>query len=334
MLHSYLEPEVKEQAMRIWTMMFVLLGWTLAVAAAPVEKPTTAPAGAKAVVVQLEGEINDYSYSDLVRRLDQAKAMGATAVILEIDSWGGAVTAGLETSRHLKQRGDMYIVAFVKQKAISAGAMIALACNSIWMAPFSSLGDAAPIIPSPTGGLENVDPTNRAKMESPVVEDFRDSAQRNGYNTLLVESMVVVGREVYFVKNKAGEKRFVDGDEYKKLKDQGWEPVIPDRNPVDSKESLLTVNATVAEQVGLAKGLVYSAEEVAGKFGWQVIGRLDRSGGDQLIAFLSSMSVRSMLITILVIAIYMSFNAPGHGLAEVAVVACLALLLGVPLMTG
>ena len=275
MLHSYLEPEVKEQAMRIWTMMFVLLGWTLAVAAAPVEKPTTAPAGAKAVVVQLEGEINDYSYSDLVRRLDQAKAMGATAVILEIDSWGGAVTAGLETSRHLKQRGDMYIVAFVKQKAISAGAMIALACNSIWMAPFSSLGDAAPIIPSPTGGLENVDPTNRAKMESPVVEDFRDSAQRNGYNTLLVESMVVVGREVYFVKNKAGEKRFVDGDEYKKLKDQGWEPVIPDRNPVDSKESLLTVNATVAEQVGLAKGLVISEEVVEGKFGWKLKGRLD-----------------------------------------------------------
>ena len=124
--------------MRFWTLIVVLLGWSLAGAATPQERPTTTPAGTKAVVVQLQGEINDYSYSDLVRRLDEAKRMGATAVILEIDSWGGLVTSGLETSRHIKQRTDMYIVAFVKQKAISAGAMIALACNSIWMAPYSS----------------------------------------------------------------------------------------------------------------------------------------------------------------------------------------------------
>ena len=324
--------------MQFWTLKFVLAGMLICSAiaqAARADRPTTAPAGSVAVVVQLEGEINDYSYRDLVRRLDEAKRMGASVVILEIDSYGGAVTAGLDTSRHLKQRQDLRVVAFVKEKAISAGAMIALACDEIWMRPHSALGDAAPIVISPGGGLENVDPTNRAKMESPVVEDFRDSARRNGYDPLLAESMVVMGREVYYVKNRSGEKRFVDGEQYKKLQAQGgWEPVIADRNPVDATGSLLTAHAELAVQLGLAKGLASSAEEVAEKYGWRVIGRLDRTGGDRLIAFLASMSVRSFLMTILIIAVYMAFHAPGHGMPEAVVAICLALLLGIPLMTG
>src|SRR5690606_14144999 len=131
----------------------------------------------------------------------------------------------------------------------SAGAMIAVACDGIWMSPHSFIGDAGVIAMAPGGGMHELGELERAKVESPIVEDFRDSAARNGYSTLLLESMVVVGREVYYIEDEQGNRRFVDGDTYKELSEKGWKPVIPDRNPIDSKQSLLTLNATVAEKV-------------------------------------------------------------------------------------
>jgi membrane-bound serine protease (ClpP class) len=285
------------------------------VPAAPPSTRSPETAHVPAVIVQLEDEINDYTRDDLIRRFKEARDLGAKAIVLEINSYGGSALAGLETSRFIKQQKDIKVMAFVKEKAISAGALIAVACDGIWMAQHSFIGDSG-VIAMSSQGLQELGATERAKAESPVVEDFRDSAARNGYNSLLLESMVVVGREVYFIQDKDGHKQFVDGEKYQQLSKEGWTPVIPDRNPIDSKESLLTLNATVAEQVGLAKGIANSPEDTAEKLGWTVIGRLDRTFGDRLIALLSSSGVRGLLITILIICIYLAVQSPGLGLPE------------------
>ena len=298
-------------------------------------RPAVPPRGTRVAVIYVEGEINSYTQRDLQRRFARAKAAGVQAVVLDIDSYGGLVTAGLDMSRFLKQQKDFHVTAFVSRKAISAGAMIAVACDEIVMTPSSTLGDCAPIVMGPEGGLQSVDATNRAKMESPVIEDFRDSAQRNGYDTLLMESMVTVGREVYWVKNGEGQRRFVDGETYAQLSKEGWTAVLPDRNPIDSKKSLLTVNATLAQQIGIAKAAVVpDIDTFLADRGWQAVLRLERGPGDALIAFLSSGTVTFFLITIFSISIYVAMHAPGHGMAEVAMVSCLAVLLGVPLLTG
>ena len=227
------------------------------------------------------------------------------------------------------------MIAFVKGAAYSAAALISVACDRIYMSPHSFIGDAAPIMMAPGGGLVELDEVHRAKAQSPVVEDFRDSAVRNGYNPVLVEAMVIMAREVYYVKNEKGEKRIVSGEAWKELKEQGgWTPVIPDRNPIDSSTELLTLNAKLAEELGMAHGLANSAEDVAAGLGWTVVGRLDRTAGDRLIALLSGMQVRGLLLTALLIAGYLAFQTPGTGLPEAAVVLCLGILLGVPMMTG
>ncbi len=306
------------------------------VASGQTTAPMTAvpPRGTRVAVIYVEGEINSYTLRDMQRRFARAKAAGVKAVVLDIDSYGGLVTAGLDMSRFLKQQKDFHVTALVSRKAISAGAMIAVACDEIVMTPSSTLGDCAPIVMGPEGGLQSVDATNRAKIESPVIEDFRDSAQRNGYDTLLMESMVSVGREVYWVQNSDGQRRFVDGETYQQLSNDGWKAVLPERNPVDSKESLLTVNATLAQQLGIARAVVPDIETFLADRGWQAVLRLQRGPGDALIAFLSSGTVTFFLITILSISIYIAMHAPGHGMAEVVMVSCLAVLLGVPLLTG
>src|SRR5206468_2317545 len=98
-------------------------------------------------------------------------------------------------------------------KAISAGAMIALAFNEIVMGSDAVLGDSAPISIGPSG-MEAMGAAERAKMESPILADFRDSALRNGYDPLLAEAMVSVSKAVHWIEAPDGKRKFVDNDEF------------------------------------------------------------------------------------------------------------------------
>ena len=157
--------------------------------------------GDRAVVIVLDGDVDDFMHRALVRQMQQARDLGVDTVILEIRTYGGLVQTALEISRFIKQQDDLYIIVYVKDRAISAGAMIAMACDAIAMEPASQIGDSG-VISVGAGGAEQVDPTNRAKIESPVVADFLDSAERNGYSPLLAESFVRVGAEVFYDRNQ------------------------------------------------------------------------------------------------------------------------------------
>ncbi len=130
----------------------------------------------RAVVIVMQGEVNDYNRDTLFLRFREARAMGADTVVLEVNTYGGLVTAGLDISRFIKQQNDLHVIAFVREKAISAGVMIALACDEIVMAPHALMGDSAPIAVSPgQQGMQTLGETERAKAESPILEDFRDT---------------------------------------------------------------------------------------------------------------------------------------------------------------
>src|SRR6185312_7815098 len=144
----------------------------------------------------------------------KAKTLGAKVIIVSIDSPGGMVTSSMEISRYLKRQTDVHTIAFVKEKAYSGAAMVAVACDEIWMAPDSPLGDCAPIVFSNTGGLEALPETERAKQESPVVDEFLDSARRNGYSAPLLTAMVSLKDPVDVVQNDKGELRVVREAEF------------------------------------------------------------------------------------------------------------------------
>lgn len=298
-------------------------------------EPTTAPAVSPAVaastaVIVLEGEVNDFTQTMLERRLQSARQAGARTVILSINTWGGSALSALEISQLIKRQDDLHVIAFVDRKAISAGAMIALACDEIVMQPGSMLGDCAPIVPG-----QQLEKTERAKSEGPILAEFADSAQRNGYDPLLVQAMVSVGRVVHFIQDPDGNRKFVDADGYEQLVKNGdWKPVEGLNNPVDDGESLLTVTADQAQKLGLATGIAGSASDLASQRGLQVVATFEHSRGEQLISFLSSSAVRGLLSVIFLLSLYASFNSPGHGGPEAVCLSSLGLLVGLPLLTG
>ncbi len=328
-----------------------ILAWALVAltSEAPAgQQPATRPAQSvtqpgPAAVVLLHGEINDFSRRMLEQHFKQARQAGAKSIILHIDSYGGLVTSGLETSQFIKQQADLHVLAYVPSKAISAGAMIALACDEIVMGTAAVLGDCAPIAIGPTG-MAPMGDAERAKAESPILADFADSAHRNGYDETLVSAMVKVGLSVYWVQNPAdGERRFVSESEYKNLSGKvwglstkGWELVKEDgvANPVDAPDTLLTVNTFRAMKLGLAKASYATLEELTSSRNLRVVATFEPGWGEKLVGLLDRGWVHAILLIVFLMSLYAALHAPGHGFGEVIATISLALLVGVPVLTG
>ena len=219
-------------------------------------------------------------------------------------------------------------------RAYSAGAMISVACDEIVMAPDAAIGDCAPIIFVSDGTIHPLPETERQKQSTPILNDFDASADRNHHSRWLLESMVVVNHEVYWIEDpKSKERRFVDKDERDSLAAKGWLAVPGVPAPINQGNSLLTVQADEAVKLGLATEICPTVDALAHQRG-QLVANLTPGSGEKVIEFLNNGLVQSSLMTILFISLYVVLGSPGHGFAESIAVICLALLLGVPLLTG
>lgn len=300
-------------------------------------QPSTRPRyGDKAAVISIHGPINGYTELSFNRRLEQARAAGATTIILELNTPGGMLEPTLKMTRTLRALSDMRTVAFVNPDAFSAGSLLAAACDEIVMGPDARLGDCAPIMVTSSGTLQSLGADERAKAESPVLADFRESAERNGYSPLLLHAMVQTRVVVHVVTDGQGRYRAVDEADYKKLIEDpasGWKRADDFTQPRDTANELLTLRTEEAIKLGLARGTARDAAAVARDRGMVLTGRFDQGLGEGLLEVLSSVTVRAILLSLFFTCLYIAFNAPGHGMPEVACMVLLAILVGVPLLT-
>lgn len=324
--------------MRLLGLMTILLSAAAWAAAAPATSQSAEDIAStqptSAAVVVLNGVIDEYSRDLLIKRIDKAKADGAKTIILVLNTPGGLVHAAQDITRTLRAQTNTRVIAFVEEKAYSAGAMIAVACDEIVMSPHSFIGDCAPIMMTNDGGLATLGETERAKAESPVLADFDSSARRNNYDPLLMASMVSMKRVVHYVQDAAGEKRFVDDKEYDALTAKGWKTVEGVPDPLDRSDTLLTIDEKIAANIGLSKGTYASPQAFAQARGLDIRQTLAPSTGEEFIGWLGSPLLRGILIFVLLQAAYIAFSQPGHGWPEAIAAIALILLLGVPLLTG
>lgn len=184
------------------------------------QAPTAIPAFRQAdhiAVLTVEGPIDRITLRSLERRISQAVQDGATAIVLDIDTPGGELTAALDICNLLKDHSitPANSVAWVNPQAYSAGTIIGLACREIVVSPNATFGDAAPIMVMPGVGLVQMQPAERAKTEAPLLAEVVDSARRNHYDENLVQSFVSVGFELWLLENRdTGERIFVSRSEY------------------------------------------------------------------------------------------------------------------------
>jgi membrane-bound serine protease (ClpP class) len=121
------------------------------------------------------------------RALEEAGESGATAVVLDLDTPGGRVDAAWVIIDAVRD-APVPVYAYVNRRALSAGAMIALSANRLYMRPGSTLGAATPV----TGGGEKAP----EKIVSAMRSEFRALAEQRGFDPRLAEAMVDEAVEV------------------------------------------------------------------------------------------------------------------------------------------
>ncbi len=123
----------------------------------------------------------------VARAIREAEEAGAPAIILELETPGGRVDAAQQIVKAISH-ATIPVYAYVNAHAWSAGAMIALAADSIYMGPVSSIGAATPVDGAGVKAPE--------KIVSALRGEFRALAEARGLDPRLAEAIVDESVEV------------------------------------------------------------------------------------------------------------------------------------------
>lgn len=152
--------------------------------------------------IRLDADIDRAAERLVSKGLQKASESGADYVILDIDTYGGAVDAA-DSIRSAILRSRIPVVAYVNLQAASAGALISIACDSIYMSPGSSIGAATVV--SQTGEVMP------EKYQSFMRGMMRSTAEMNGRNPAVAEAMVDTAHVLSLTPEEAAGAGYCEG---------------------------------------------------------------------------------------------------------------------------
>jgi membrane-bound serine protease (ClpP class) len=135
-------------------------------------------------VMPIEGTIDLGLAPFLARTIREAQQAGAAAVLLDINTFGGRVDAAV-AMRDMLVNAPVRTIAFINPRAISAGALIALATETVVMAGGGTIGAATPVV----SGRSQPQIADE-KSVSYVRKEFGATAERRGRPPQFAEAMV------------------------------------------------------------------------------------------------------------------------------------------------
>jgi len=250
-----------------------------------------ADAGKTVYIVPVRDDIATPVAYVVRRGVKQAMEAGADALVLDMETNGGTLTATEEIIKSLEKFNGL-TATYVNRKAFSAGALIAVATQKIYMAPQSVIGAAAPIMMGPAGGVEGMPDTVERKMTSGLTALIRTSAEKNGHNIEVIEGMINKNKEV-------------------KIDDE----------VINEKGEILTLTNLQAEKKYgddqkplLSLGTVETIDELIGQLGFSgaKIVRVDPTGAERVASWLTA--IGPILLLIGIVGTYIEMKTPGFGI--------------------
>lgn len=151
--------------------------------------------------IRLDQNIDPAARRLVTLGLEKAAEADADYILLDLNTYGGAVDAA-DSIRNAILRCDRPVISFVNMQAASAGALISIACDSIYMKTGSSIGAATVVDQS-----GNVMPD---KYQSFMRGMMRSTAQATGRNPKIAESMVDTANVLSLTPSEAIEVGFCE----------------------------------------------------------------------------------------------------------------------------
>lgn len=285
---------------RVVLRVLVLLAGTLAVLGSPgssvAQTDTDADDAAGPVyVIDVSGTIDLGLAPYIDRTVADAERDGAAAIVIEIDTPGGRLDAVIQMRDTIVDT-DIPTVALVDATAFSAGALVAIAADEIYMTPGAAMGAATPV-------LGDTGETADEKTISAVRATFESTAEENGRDPRVAAAMVDTRVEI-------------DG--------------------LVSNEELLTLTVAEALEYGYADGQVRNLDALLVELGLDDNELIETSlsFAEQLVRFLTNPLLAGLLLLGGFLLIIGDLFSGGVGVAALAGVGLLAIFFWGHLLAG
>lgn len=242
----------------------------------------------KVMVMEIKAEIDPRINRYVKLSLEHAEQIKADYVIVEMDTYGGVLTDAKEIVDMIMDFKKPIWV-YINSDAASAGALISIACDSIYMSPGASIGAATVV--NGTDGAAAPD-----KYQSYMRSIMRSTAEENGRDPRIAEGMVD-------------------------------ESVVVDSVKQAGKVITFTTSEAIAN--GYCEAKVNSIDEILQRnnvknYDLEVF-RLGLT--ERIIAFFLNPFISGLLILIIIGGIYFELQTPGIGFPLFAAITALVLYL-------
>ena len=312
---------------RVWLWMALLTCWACVQAGRGQEVGQS-----RVQVIQVHGVI-DFGLSAFVDRcVREGLEEGVDAFVLEIDTEGGLVEAALLVCGSMEEAEPCPTVAYVTDRAWSAGALISLACDEIVMAPGSTIGSALPV----SLGVSGAEPQALGeKYISAIRAKFKAVAEKNGHPVLLAAAMVDPDLEVIQV-SLDGQTAYLTAEEVDAEKTSRGEDKVNVGPTVCAAGKLLNLTASEAVEYGVSSAESETIEDALAWVGFDspLLKRNAPSWSEAMVRFFTHPILSGILLTVGVLGIIFELKIPGWGVSGTAGLICLALFFGGRYMAG
>jgi membrane-bound serine protease (ClpP class) len=313
-----------------------LLAWARAQEAPEGQVPpaSATPARDGVTLVAIDGPL-DVGTLSLLKRAREGAAERGDRLVIEMNTPGGEIELMWNLAKAVSAASEedgLLTVTWVNDQALSAGALVAMACDRIYMRSRATIGSATAITVGPTGPMPvSQDEAVAEKFNSSFRSGFRGWAEDHGRSGAVAEAMVDADVEVRQVRVD-GELLLLSGKEEADLVAKGKKVQLV--RTVARRGELLALTGSEALDIEFIDGVAETLDEVLERIGAAGVQptRVVRQRSEDLAAWLS-MLAPLLLIGGIVLA-FMELKMPGFGVAGVAAIACFALLFFGRYLTG
>lgn len=233
-------------------------------------------------IINIDSEINTTSRIILRKGLDEANDLDVNAIILHLNTYGGTVVDA-DSMRSAILYNPIPVYVFIDNNAASAGALISIACEKIFMRRGANIG-AATVVAGESGEAMP------DKYQSYMRSMMRSTAETRGRDPLIAEAMV-------------DDRIIVPG--------------------ISEEGKTLTFTAQEALKYGFCDGIAESIDDVITQHlghNRYEIKEYTPIFLDKLKGFLTNPAFQAILIMIIVAGIYFEIQSPGIGFPSAAAI--------------
>lgn len=241
--------------------------------------------------IDLKKNVGSTTWIYIQKGFEEARKANANTIVIEMNTYGGEVSYA-DSIRTKILNSDIPVIVFIDNNAASAGALISIACDKIYMSQAATIG-AASVVDQTGQKLPD-------KYQSYMRATMRATAEAHGKDTVVTGNDTVVK----WKRNPLIAEAMVDE-----------RTVVP--NVADSGK-ILTFTTQEALKYGYCDGTAENIREIikkeSGNQPYELV-KFKPTAWDNIKGFLMSPIFQGILIMLIIGGIYFELQSPGIGFA-------------------